>query len=99
MLLVGEPVQSAVPQHWAHPNASRDGCPGWGVRGAGGLGEQPPAVLSGFFSAQSAVPGWEALGSFHGLVGALISCSTSDQSNFWVPSQRESFGVLSTSDM
>lgn len=80
--------------------------PWLGVGGAGDFGEQPTAALSGFFNAQGAVPGckgavpgWEARGSLHVLVGALISCSTGDQSDFQVPSQRESLGFLSASDL
>lgn len=38
MLLVGEAVWDAVPQHPAHPYASRDGCPGWGWGELGTLG-------------------------------------------------------------
>lgn len=50
--------------------------PWLGLRGAGDFGEQPTAALLGSFSAQGAVPGWEAHGSLLVLVGALISCSS-----------------------
>ena len=76
------------------------------MKGAGDLGEQPDAALPGSFSAQGAVPGikgavpeWETHRSLHVLVGTLIACSTGDQSDFWVPSQRESLGFLSSSDL
>lgn len=80
--------------------------PWLGMGAAGDFGEQPTAALSGSFNAQGAVPrckgavpGWEARGSLHVLVGALISCSTGDQSDFRVLSQRESLDLLCTSDL
>lgn len=78
------------------------------LRGEGsqGLWGSSQVQLYGSFVAQGAVPGckgavprWEAHGRLHVLVGALISCSTGDQSDFWVPAQKESLGLLSIFDL